>query len=248
MQVTNRLEDRLLTREQASELLCLSGQTLDDWLTSGEVPSVRTGDGGIRIREGDVLSPAVRSHFARGCELARSPHTVDEAAWHFTQALSLNPHYNLACFELGRMYYTWGRYYEADEPLRQAIELNPCFPAYMNYAWNCNQWGHYGEAEQAFKKALEIVPDHAEARYQLGFSIMITSFFQPERMREAVNQYRSSLELRPEHGLTAWFLGEALVLHLHAFDEARAFACGIEERFPDCAQHVRRLIQLNEPM
>ena len=238
--------ERLLTLEQASQMLGVPNEYLDDCIRKGEIPSVVTDDG-LFLRARDVLTDETRSYHVRGCELFASPETVDEAAACFRSALTLNPRYNLAWFELGRLYYTWGRYYEADEPLRKTIELNPCFPAYVNYGLSCNLWGKYREAEEAFKQALKIVPEHAEVLYQLGFAIMMTSFYEPARMREAIEYFRESLDLRPAHALTANFLGESLVLHLGAFDEAGKFAQGIDERLPRSAEHIRRIIQLNEP-
>jgi tetratricopeptide (TPR) repeat protein len=76
---------------------------------------------------------------------------------------------------------------------------------------------------------------------------MITSFYQPDRLREAIKYYRKALDLRPEHEMAAWFLGETLVLHLQAFNEARAFIQEIQARFPRTAQHIHLIIEINEP-
>jgi tetratricopeptide (TPR) repeat protein len=241
------MNERLLTAEQATQLLYVSNQKMDEWIRNGEIRSQKSDDGLTRVWESEIVNAEAQSCFQRGCELAGGPHSVDEAAWYFNKAISANPRFNLAYFELGRMYYTWGRYYEAQEPLRKSVELNPCFPAYMNYACNCFQWGHYHDAEQLFRNALQIVPDHAQATYELAFCIMITSFYQPDRLREAIKYYRKTLELRPEHEMAAWFLGETLVLHLQAFDEARAFIQEIQGRFPHTAQHIHLIIEINEP-
>lgn len=240
------MNERLLTAEQATQLLYVSNQQMNEWIQNGEIRSEKSDDGLTRVWANEIINAEAQSCFQRGCELAGSPHSVDEAAWYFKKAISANPRFNLAYFELGRMYYTWGRYYEAEEPLRKSIELNPCFPALMNYACNCFQWGHFSDAEQAFRSALEIVPDHADCTYKLAFCIMITSFYQRDRLREAITFYRKALELSPENEMAAWFLGETLVLHLHSFNEARAFAEEIQARFPHTAQHVRRIIELNE--
>jgi tetratricopeptide (TPR) repeat protein len=189
---------------------------------------------------------AFKSFFERGCELAQSHYSVDEAASYFKNAICINPNDSQAHAELGRTYLTWWRCREADEPLKKSMELNPCFPAFMNYGLNCNKIGHDEEAELAFQNALQIVPDCAEAHFQLGLALM-TSFHDPRRMRKAVDHFRESLRLRPDHELSADFLGEIVVLHLHAFEEARAFAFEIEERFPDTAKRIQFIIQLNEP-
>jgi tetratricopeptide (TPR) repeat protein len=241
------MNERLLTAEQATQILYVSNQQMDEWIRNGEIRSQESEDGLTRVFESEIINAEAQSCFQRGCELAGSPHTVDEAAWYFKKAIGDNPRFNLAYFELGRMYYTWGRYYEAEEPLKKSIELNPCFPALMNYACNCFQWGRFSDAEQLFRSALEIVPDHADAMYKLAFCIMITSFYRPDRLRVAIKYYRKALELCPEQEMAAWFLGETLVLHLHAFEEARAFAEEIQDRFPYTCQHVRRIIELSEP-
>lgn len=189
---------------------------------------------------------AFKSFFERGCELAQSPYSVDEAAWYFKNAICINPHDSQAHSELGRTYLTWWRCREADEPLKKSMELNPCFPAFMNYGLNCNHLGNDEEAEVAFENALQIVPDCAEAHFQLALAIM-TSFHDPKRMRKMAEHLRESLRLRPDHELSADYLGETLVLHLHAFDEGRVFAQEIEEKFPETAKRIRFLIQLNEP-
>lgn len=191
-------------------------------------------------------SRAFKSFFERGCQLAQSPYSVDEAAWNFKSAICINPHDSQAHFELGRTYLTWWRCREADEPLRTSMELNPCFPAFMNYGLNCNHIGHDEEAELAFENALQIMPDCAEAHFQLALATM-TSFHDPKRLRKAVDHFRESLDLRPDHELSADFLGETLVLHLHAFDEARTLALEIDERFSDTAKRIQFIIQLNEP-
>jgi len=241
------MNERLLTAEQATQLLYVSNQQMDEWIGNGDIRSQKSDDGLTRVWESEIVNAEAQSCFQRGCELAGSPHSFDEAAWYFKKAISANPRFNLPYFELGRMYYTSGRYYEAEEPLKKSIELNPCFPALMNYAYNCFEWGHYRDAEQPFRKALQLVPEHADGVYKLGFCIMITSFYQADRLWEAVRYYRTTLDLNPEHEMAAWFLGETLVLHLQAFNEARTFAQEIQARFPHTAQHIHRIIEFNEP-
>src|SRR5437660_545233 len=151
--MTNENANALVSPERAAEILGVPLQKLSEWISNGELMS-ETSANGPQIRESNVLSDETRSWFQRGCELSTNPLTVEEAASCFRRAISLNPRFNIAWFELGRMYYTWGKYYEAEEPLRKTIELNPCFPAYVNYGLSSNLSGQYREAEQAFKQAL----------------------------------------------------------------------------------------------
>src|SRR6267378_7594774 len=98
---------RLLSPQRAAELVGVPLQKMVEWIATGEVGSVATDDG-PRVQEDEMVSAETRSWFQRGCELSVSPDTVDEAATCFRQAISLNPRFNLAWFELGRLYYTWG--------------------------------------------------------------------------------------------------------------------------------------------
>ncbi len=103
----NNTTNKLLTPEQAADLLQVSKRTIYEWLRNGEIPSERIGDRLIRIRESDVLSPDVRSYFEQGCKLSHHPESVERAADFFNKAIELNPRYTLAYFEMGRMFYSW---------------------------------------------------------------------------------------------------------------------------------------------
>lgn len=245
--MTNENTNALVSPERAAEMLGVPLQKLSEWISNGEVV-LETSGNAPQIRESEVLSAETRSWFQRGCELSTNPLTVEEAASCFSRAINLNPRFNIAWFELGRMYYTWGRYYEAEGPLKKTIELNPCFPAYMNYGFSSNLWGKYREAESAFREALRIVPDHAEAIYQLAFAIMMTSYYDPARTWEAVDFFRRALSKRADHALAAHFLGACLVIRLEAFTEAEMFAHEIGETLPDEAEYVRRIIEINKPV
>ncbi len=245
LQSQTEITNKLLTPEQAAELLQVSKRTMYEWLRNGEIPCERIGDRLIRIRENDLLSPDVRVYFEQGCKLAQHPSTVDRAAEFFYKAIELNPRYALAYFELGRMFYQWSHFDRAIEPLKKAIELNPTFPAYMNLGMNCYRGVMYDEAEKAFRKALELEPACAVAHFELGCVIQITSFYDKTRLIEAIEHFRTALENQPNYNLAARHIGEILVLRFKDFEGAIIFANEIEETFPDIAKHTRLLVQLN---
>lgn len=238
--------DRLLTPEQAAEILQISKRTMYEWLRKGEIPHERIGDRLIRIREKDILSSNARVLFEQACRLAEDPETVNQAANFFEKAILINRHYALAYFELGRMLYGWGHHIRAVEPLKKAVELNPSFPANMNLGLNFSRLGRFSEAETAFRNAVDLVPNHAQANHELGCSIMMQSYHDSRRTLEAVNLFRRALKLNPEYELSAHFLGQTLVLRLRDFEGARQFADSIKESLPDTADHIRLLIALNE--
>ncbi|HEU4713869.1 MAG TPA: tetratricopeptide repeat protein [Pyrinomonadaceae bacterium] len=156
--IVEESSSRLLTPEQA-DLLQVSTRTMYEWLRRGEIPSVKFGNRLVRVRERDVLTPDVRLLFEQGMQLVHSPNTVEQAARFFEKAIRLNPRYTLPHFELGRMYYAWGHYHKAIEPLKKAIELNPeAVASHINLGMNYNHAGIYRDAEEVLRQALEIVP------------------------------------------------------------------------------------------
>src|SRR5260221_6813565 len=98
---------------------------------------------------------AFKSYFARGCELAQSPFTANEAVWHLKYAQNLNPDDARTHFELGRVLHLMGRCDEADKPLKESVKLSPSVSNLMLYGLNCNRIGLYGEAAPTFRRILE---------------------------------------------------------------------------------------------
>jgi excisionase family DNA binding protein len=244
----NPTTNKFLTPEQAAELLQVSKRTVYEWIRNGEIPSERIGDRLIRIRESDVLSPDVRTYFEQGCKLSHQPETVELAAEFFNKAIKLNPRYMLAYFELGRMLYSWSHYCRAIEPLKKAIELNPSFPAYLNLGMNYNRYGMHREAEESLRKAIEIFPNHALAHFELGYSQMMISLIEhnePKNAKESIANFSKALEIQPDYKQAADYIGSTLVLRLRDYDGASSFANKIEQTFPDVAEHIRLLINLN---
>src|SRR6185503_21245148 len=95
VQVDGESSSRLLTPEQAADVLQVSKRTMYEWLRRGEIPSVKFGDRLVRVRERDVLTPDVRLLFEQGMQLVNSPTTVEQAAKFFEKAIRLNPRYAL---------------------------------------------------------------------------------------------------------------------------------------------------------
>jgi excisionase family DNA binding protein len=240
---SNGTSDKLLTPEQAADLLQVSKRTMYEWLRKGEIPSVKMGERLIRVREKDILTPDVKYYLEQGLQHSQHPSTVEQAAWFFNKAIELNPRYNLAYFHLGTMYYQWSHFYQAVEPLKKAIELNPeRTPAYMNLAMNYNYSGNFHGAEELLKKVLELAPDHIEAHYQLGFSLLQ----QFGKTKEAIKHFRKAVKLHPKHAMAYEFLSHALIDE-RDFIGARKLLEELKELHPKQAEHLALLIELNEP-
>jgi excisionase family DNA binding protein len=234
--------DKLLTPEQAADLLQVSKRTMYEWLRTGEIPAVRFGERLVRVRESDVLTPDVKAYLEEGLQLAHHPETVEQAARAFEKAIKLNPRYTLAYFHLGTMYYEWSHFHRAVEPLKKAIELNPeRTPAYMNLAMNYNYSNHFHDAEEVLKKVIELRPDHKEAYHQLGYAVL-----QQGREKEAIKYFEKAIELYPQHAMATHFLGHAL-MRVQDFHGMRRLQEKIKDLHPHEAEHLALVLSLNEP-
>ncbi len=241
---TSSESNKLLTPEQAADLLQVSKRTMYEWLRKGEIPAVRIGERLVRVRESDVLTPDVRAYLEQGLLYdSPHPHEMEQAVRAFNKAIQLNPRYTLAYFYLGTMYYRWGHYHKAIEPLKKAIELNPeALASYMNLGMNYNNAGMYHGAEEVLKKAVEIMPDHAEAHYQLGFALLQ----QYLKDKEAIKHFKKAVALNPNHVMAIHFLSLVLI-RARDFSGARKLQEQIKDLHPKEAEHIALLISLNEP-
>lgn len=235
--------DRLLTPEQAAEVLQVSKRTMYEWLRKGEIPVVRIGERLVRVRESDVLTPDVKGLLEQGLQLSKHPATVEQAAAFFEKAIRLNPRYTLAYFHLGTMYYEWSHFQKAIEPLRKAIELNPeMASSYINLGMNYNLAGMYRDAEEVLRQALEIVPDQTQAHYDLGFALM-----QQGQVKKAIEHFRAAVKSNPQNIMAYHFLGYLLVIKERDFVEARRLIEELEPLHAKQAEELEHLLSLNEP-
>lgn len=244
MNSTTHAPDRLLTPEQAAELLQVSKRTVYEWLRIGELPATRIGERLWRIREGDIVNPQMDTYLKMGMEHdARCE--VERGAWAYKKAIELNPRHFLPYFGLGTMYYRWSHHYEAVEPLKKAIELNPeALPAFVNLGMNYNYSHNYPEAESVLRKAIELKPDHAEAHFQLGFALMQQSLL--SNKKEVIKHLREAVRLNPDHWKAIHFLSLALI-DAQDFNGARQLRDEVKEKHPNAGEHLDLLLRLNEP-
>jgi tetratricopeptide (TPR) repeat protein len=141
------------------------------------------------------------------------------------------------------MYYAWGHFQKAIEPLKKAIELEPeAVASHINLGMNYNHAGMYGDAEQVLRQALEIVPDQTQAHYDLGFALL-----QQQRTKEAIEHFRAAVKSNPQNVMAYHFLGYSLVVHEHDLFAAKKLLKELESLHPAQAKELERLISLNEP-
>jgi Flp pilus assembly protein TadD len=139
---------------------------------------------------------------------------IEEAIWHNTEALRINPDYLDAITGLGTALYEAGRIDEAINNYKRALEMNSRFaPAYANLAVALVAEGKFAEAVRHCRIALatmDIIPIHST----LGYALLKLG-----RFEEAVAEYRKVLLAMPNDPDVLNELGYALA-HIGEFDEA----------------------------
>ncbi|MBU4129075.1 tetratricopeptide repeat protein, partial [bacterium] len=153
--------------------------------------------------------------FSKGCDYDDHVATYDQALFSYQKALKIDPGYADAYNNLGVLYYKKGRYQEATEKLRKAIEITPDYPkarfleksiselereiekrpddihAHWELAFRYQKRGYHGLAALEFREVIRINPRITEAHYQLG-----NYYLSIGREREAIGEYEEALTLK----------------------------------------------------
>ena len=99
----------------------------------------------------------------------RSPQSMDEAIYHFRQAVELNPNYAEAHHNLGTLLSNKGQTKEAEEHLRQALNLKPNYPdAERNLGDLLFNMRRFQEAAEAYEQTLRLKPDFTQVYWTLA--------------------------------------------------------------------------------
>lgn len=98
---------------------------------------------------------------------------LEDAAYAFQAALSVDPNISTAYYLLGNTLYQQGRIEEAIVQYYKAIEANPFVPkVYNNLGTALASQGKHEEAIEQYEKAIEIKEDFAIAIYNMGISFV----------------------------------------------------------------------------
>ena len=140
--------------------------------------------------------------------------------------IALNPQARSAHLNLGDALYKQGRYEEALEATRVAVEQRPNhFKTYANLGAILVKPGRFEEAETHLRRAIALNPQARGAHLNLG-----NTLYEQGRYEEALEATRVAVEQRPNHFKTHDNLG-AILVKLGRFEEAET--------------HLRRAIALN---
>lgn len=146
---------------------------------------------------------------------------IAKAVQKYQKAIERNPQDPNAVTQLGRFYQRWGKFEQAEEQFKKAVQLasgpkvlkppvvdpetgkqlEPAViepskvPEYANQlGWYYLSDRKFTEAEQAFKKALEVDPKYIESQFGLG-----QAYENLKQYDQAVSYYSQTVALNPQH-------------------------------------------------
>jgi tetratricopeptide (TPR) repeat protein len=158
----------------------------------------------------------VKDHYNFG-NILREAGRRDEAAYHFEQALRLDPQHALSHLNYGSILSDRGQTEQAIQHFLRALERDPNLAeAHSSLGAALARLGRTSEAAAHFARALEIDPNLGDAHYNFAFLLSGQG-----RIDEAMLHYRRALELRPNDGGARWGLARCLA-RLGRHDEAKA--------------------------
>lgn len=112
---------------------------------------------------------------------------------------------NARC-DLGLAYFNAGRYTEAIQQDRAALELQPAYPAVLNNLGNAlDHAGRASEAIGLYETAIRIEPEFAAAHYNLAKALVRSG-----KAPEAIAQFQEAIRIQPDYADGHNDLGEAL--------------------------------------
>ena len=116
---------------------------------------------------------------------------LEEAADSYREALSRQPHFPEAQYNLGNVLRELGRLDGAEERYRMAVAQDPAMAvAWYNLADLLEESDRMDEAVECLQRALHVSPDYADAHFNLA-----SVFEQAERGQEAARHWAAYLEI-----------------------------------------------------
>ena len=146
-----------------------------------------------------------------------------ETLWR--DSLAKNPKASLARIDLGVYLASKGRYDEAMEQYRMAVEANPNdYAAQHNLGIELARRGKIDEAIEHYRKALQIRPNFDQGRYSLANALSNEGKFD-----EAIQLYTEVLKVKPDYAPAHYNLGAAFIA---------------KRRYADAIVELRKALQI----
>ena len=131
---------------------------------------------------------------------------IDEAFYHYTQRLRLQPGHAKAHYNLGVVLTRQEKYEEAVQHFSQALQIRPDYAeAHNNLGIALARQGKLEEAIHHYSEALRFQPDYAETHNNLG-----TTLAGQGKYVKATDHYLQALRIRPDYAEAHNNIGTAL--------------------------------------
>ncbi len=167
----------------------------------------------LALTGGDMVG-----HDGLGMERLRE-NRLDEAAWHFAEAVRHQPGLAAMHAQLGGALSRLGRAEEAIAAYREALRLRPNLAeARMNLGVTLGMTGRLAEALEEMEAAVRLAPRNAEARSNLGILL-----YRLNRHGEALAAFREAVEMDPASASARNNLGRMLLSQGHPEAAAAEF-------------------------
>ena len=161
---------------------------------------------------------------------------LDVAVTNYKEAISIQPDYAKAHFNLAGSLHDLGQLKAAVKSYKKTLEIEPNYAEAFNNLGNVFQELEQGDsAVQSYKRALEIKPDYVAAQYSLG-----NTFMELGQLDEALKSYEAALKLKPDFVEAINNLGITF-FKLHKLDEAMKSyekALALDPNFADAHNNI----------
>ena len=156
---------------------------------------------------------------------------LEKAIDSYKKAISLNPNYAQAHFNLGNTYQDLCQFNDSISSYQHAISLNPDYhEAHNNLGGSLLDVSRVDDAIKSYKKAVKLKPDYIEAHFSLGLTLQELG-----RLDEATKYLEKTIELNPNFADAHNLMGEIF----HSFgnhDSAVSFFDKAIELLPSFAE------------
>jgi Flp pilus assembly protein TadD len=149
------------------------------------------------------------AHDNLGMTILRQKGDVEEAIAHHKAALSINPNYWHAHYNLAMVFSELGKTSQAVKHWTKVLQLRPNWPeAYSNLAGALYMQGKIDDAITYWLEAVKQKPDWAEVQNSLGMA-----FYRQGKNEEAISHWAEAIRLKPDwpepYNNLAWLLATA---------------------------------------
>ncbi|MBI5665050.1 MAG: tetratricopeptide repeat protein [Nitrospirae bacterium] len=183
------------------------------------------------------------AHESLGYALAQGG-SLDEAAYHYSEALRISPDYERALTGIGNVLVKQGKIKEGIYYTNKALLLNPdSAEAHFNMGFALMKQGHDEEAARHYSEGLRSDPENAEIHFILGVTLATQG-----RLDEAIRHFSEALRISPGFAEGHYSMGVALLRQGKFSDSIRHFSEALRLRpdFAEAGQSLREAMQLRD--